>query len=468
MDNTSLPTADGGKIPTRSEKWDRSLHQAYRRSTALQHFVIRRIRPAGFATAAVCVLIFCLAAGQQRQPIYQMFSLCSILLALGMPLALIRRARLHAQRHVPRHASAGQPLRYSVTITNHGTSQLSRAWLMESLPDPRPTVEEFVHMREPGEEDRNPFDRSLAWFRWQWLVSRKRLFTGGDSHKEISLKPGASAKVTMEITPQRRGVIRMSRLEARLPDPISLFQSITIVEAEANTVIVLPRRYHLPPVELPGNAAFRLSGESNTNAIGNSGEFTGLREYRPGDPMRQIHWKSWARIGRPIVKELEDTFYPRHGLVLDTLSTDPYDASFEECVSVAASFASTLDTGDTLLELMFVDDRAHMVTAGRGVERAEKLLEVLAGVHPKRTGNLDSLAQLVIQHAGELTSCVVILNGWDEARRHFLDRLRTGGVVFTVLAVGHGPAPDGLPGLWLDASHIASALTQLPRRLPVA
>ena len=248
---------------------------------------------------------------------------------------------------------------------------------------------------------------------------------------------------------------------------MGLFQSFVRVEAPPASVIVLPRRFRLPPVELPGAAAYQLTGESNTNAIGNSGEFTGLREYRPGDPLRQIHWKSWARVGRPIVKELEDTFYPRYGLVLDTLSTHKHDEGFEECVSVAASFAASLDTGDTLLDLMFVKDEAHMVTAGRGVERAEKLLEVLAGVTPTRGGTLDTLARLVLRHAADLTSCVVILNGWDEVRHDFLAKLRSGGVVFTVLTVGHGARPPGLPGTWIDADQVERDLSRLPRKLPL-
>lgn len=417
---------------------------------------------------AVCVLIFCLAAGQQRPSIYQMFSLSAMILAIGLPLSVIRRAKLRAVRSVPRHATAGKPLRYTVTVWNHGRGKINRAWLKESVPDPRPSLDEFVHMREPGEEDRNPFDRKLAWFRWQWLVSRKQLFTGGDSLSEIDLQPEESDRICIEVIPQRRGVIRMSRLEVRLPDPMGLFQSVATVQAEAETVIVLPRRYRLPPIELPGNSAFRLTGESNTNAIGNSGEFTGLREYRPGDPMRQIHWKSWARIGRPIVKELEDTFYPRYGLILDTLSTHIHDSGFEECVSIAASFASSLDTGDTLLDLMFVNDTAHTVTAGRGIERAQKLLEVLAGVHTTRNNDLESLSRLVLQHGSDLTACVVILNGWDDTRRRFLDRLRSGGVVFTVIASGHGPRPKGLPGIWLDAGKLRQGLANLPRNLPVA
>jgi uncharacterized protein (DUF58 family) len=428
---------------------------------------MKRVRAAGFAVGAVLVLAGCLGVGHARTSIYQFFSLGVAVMGVSLPLAMLRQGKLRAERQVPRHAAMGSPLRYAVRVTNIRQRGIARAWLAETVPDPRPDRDEFVMMREPGEEERNAFDRAFGWFRWQWLVTRKRIFEGGDSPAELRLAAGESKRVMMEITPLRRGVIRLDDLRVCLPDPFGLFQSFVRVEAPPATVTVLPRRYRLPLVELPGAAAYQLTGESNTNAIGNSGEFTGLREYRPGDPLRQIHWKSWARVGRPIVKELEDTFYPRHGLVLDTLSTNRHDEGFEECVSVAASFAASLDTGDTLLDLMFVKDEAHMVTAGRGVERAEKLLEVLAGVTPTRGGTLDALAQLVLRHAADLTSCVVILNGWDDVRRDFLAKLRGGGVVFTVLAVGNGTRPDGLPGIWLDAAQVERGLGQLPRTLPV-
>jgi uncharacterized protein (DUF58 family) len=54
--------------------------------------------------------------------------------------------------------------------------------------------------------------------------------------------------------------------------------------------------------------------------IGQSEEFVSLREYRRGDPPRHIHWRSWAKAGKPIVKEFEDEFFVRHALVLDTFT----------------------------------------------------------------------------------------------------------------------------------------------------
>ena len=431
----------------------------------MHQFIARRLRPAGMALGCVFVLAACLGIAHERAPIYQLFSLSLAMFLIGLPWAMMRRATLEGGRELPRYATAGEPVRYAVRIRNHGKRRLARAWLAESPPDPRPGIDEFSILREPGEEERNQFDRTFAYFRWQWLLLRNRWFGVRSSADELRLQPGDQTRVFMELTPLRRGVIRLHDLRVLLPDPFGLFQKCAKVKAPAATLMVLPRRYFLPPITLPGGAAFKITGETNTNAIGNSGEFVGLRDYRPGDPLRQIHWKSWARTGRPIVKELEDTFYPRYGLVLDTLSTDRADITFEEAVSVAASFAATIDTSESLLDLMFIKDEAHIVTAGRGLERAEKLLEVLAGVTPERIGDFEALGQLVLRHRDDLTSCLVVLNGWDDARADLLRTLERGGVVCVPIVIGEGPRPAGVAGYWLESGHIERDLKRLPTRL---
>ncbi len=415
----------------------------------------------------VLVLATCLGIGHDRSSVYQLFSLSLGMVLIGVPWALSRRATVEAKRELPKFATAGVPLHYTVRVWHHGSHKLSRAWLTDTPPDPRPSLESFTLLREPGEEERNGFDRHFAYFRWQWLLLGNRLFTGGFSETDLNLNPGQRSRISIEITPLRRGVILLDDLRVLLPDPFGLFQRCRKVKAPPATLTVLPRRFPLPPIELPGGAAFKISGEANTTSIGTSGEFVGLRDYRPGDPLRQIHWKSWARTGRPIVKELEDTFYPRYGLIVDTLSCERTDVQFEEAISVAASFASSIDTSESLLDLMFIKNTAHLVTAGRGLERAEKLLEVLAGASPERTDKFDELAQLVLRHRDDLTSCLIIFNGWDPARERFLQTLTRNGVVCVPLIIGHGRAPASHPGHWLESGHIARDLQRLPNRLRV-
>ncbi len=449
----------------RSSSSGRLLQKFYFHGAGIRHFFQRRLRPAGIALGLVFVLAAFLGVGHNKAPVYQLFSLSLGMILIGVPWAMARRASVEARRDLPRFGTAGEPLRYTVWVRNCGRRKLTRAWIMDNEPDPRPSVEDFTLLREPGEEERNAFDRHLAYFRWKWLLTGNRLFSGGQAVEDLDLKRGQEGRVAVEMTPLRRGVIRLDDLRVLLPDPFGLFQRCRKVKAPASTLTVLPRRFALPPIELPGGAAFKISGEANTNSIGNSGEFVGLRDYRPGDPLRQIHWKSWAKTGRPIVKELEDTFYPRYGLIVDTLSCHRTDRQFEEAISVAASFAASLDTSESLLDLMFIRNEAHMVTAGRGIERAEKLLEVLAGVRPERKKNFQALANLVLRHRDDLTSCLVIFNGWDQDRMDFLNFLTRNGVVCAPVIIGNGQAPVGIPGHWLESGQIPRDLMRLPTRL---
>jgi uncharacterized protein (DUF58 family) len=464
MDRRPITPA-GEAVAVRRSRRDLWLHRLYFHGAAAHHFIERRLRPAGIALVLVFVFGAFLAVANQQAPVFQLFSLSLGMIVIGIPWAMTRRANISARRDLPRFGTAGQPLRYTVRVRNTGRRKLTRAWITETPPDPRPDRETFTMLREPGEEERNAFDRFFSYYRWKWLILGRRLYSGGTAPDDLVLEPGQTAHITVEMTPLRRGVIRFHDLRLLLPDPFGLFQRCRHIVAPDATLLVLPRRFPLPPVELPGGAAFKISGEANTNVIGNSGEFVGLRDYRPGDPLRQIHWKSWARTGRPIVKELEDTHYPRFGLIVDTLSTDRDDTRFEEVISVAASFAASLDTGDSLLDLMFIKNEAHRVTAGRGVERAEKLLEVLAGVTPERGEDFNALSRLVLRHRDDLTSCLIILNGWDDSRAAFLKSLAQGGVTCVPLVIGRGPAPDGIPGPWLESGNIAADLQRLPTRM---
>ena len=448
-----------------SSKFRRLVHRAYFLSTSIGHYWMRRVCPAGIGLGVVMVLGAMLGVGEPRRSAYQLFSLACGMGLLGLPLAWLRRATLSARREIPRHATVGEAIRYTLHVTNLGRRRVRRAWLVETPPDARPNLLEFALQREPGEEERNWFDRTFAYYRWQWLMTRKQLFAGGASADELKLAAGGHGQVAVEITPQRRGVIRLNDLRVLLPDPLCLFQRCRKASAPATTLTVLPRRFALPPIELPGSARFQIGGEVTSNSIGNSGEFVGLRDYRQGDPLRQIHWKSWARTGRPIVKELEDTHYPRYGLVLDTFPAAGPGALFEDAVSVAASFAATLDTRESLLDLMFIKDQAHIVTAGRGLARAEKLLEVLAAVEAEPGPGFDTLARLVQRHGDELTSCLVIFAGWDETRAAFLRNLQRGGITCVPIIIGNGPAPAALPGHWVQSGHLARDLRRLPNRL---
>lgn len=449
----------------RGSRFVRWLHRSYRAGAGANHYLVQRVCPAGLALGAVLVVAGTLAMGQPRESVFGLCSLAGTLFLIAWLGMAARGAKVSAAREVPRHGTVGMPVAYTVRVRNIGRGKLARAWLRELQEDPRPPLWEFVSRPEPGERRRNRFDRTFIYYRWQWLMARRSWFSGGDGSAEIRLPNGAETDITVTLTPLRRGVIRLHDLRILLPDPLGLFQRCRKVPAPAATLTVLPRRYPLPPLEMPGTARFQIGGESTGNSIGNDGEFVGLRDYRRGDPPRQIHWRSWARTGRPIVKELEDTHYPRYGLVVDTFAAGEGAEVFEDVVSVAASFAATIDTHESLLDVMFIKDRAHVITAGRGLARADRLLEALAAVEPEPGADFDRLHRLVLRYRDELTSCLVVLAGWDDLRRGFLRRLAESGIRGIPLVVGRGEPPPGVVGYWLESGELARDLRRLPTRL---
>lgn len=176
------------------------------------------------------------------------------------------------------------------------------------------------------------------------------------------------------------------------------------------------------------------------SSIGESEEFVSLREYRPGDPLRRIHWKSFAKIGKPIVKEFQDEFFVRHALILDTFSPLAYSETFEEAVSVAASLAYTIQNQDSLLDLMFVGPQAFCFTTGRGIAHTEQMLEILASVQICRDKKFDSLEHMVLQHAAQISGCVCVFLDWDDARKNFVKSIKAQGTPLMVFVV----TPNGV------------------------
>jgi uncharacterized protein (DUF58 family) len=188
---------------------------------------------------------------------------------------------------------------------------------------------------------------------------------------------------------------------------------------------VLPKRYILPRLVLPGNSEYQPSGVALASAVGQSDEFIALRDYRPGDPLRHIHWKSVAKVDRLIVRENEDEFFVRYALILDTFAGVEQEEIFEEAVSVAASFVCSIQTQESLLDLLFVGTEAYCFTAGRGVGHVDRMLEILAAVDLCKDKAFPSLETLVLQHASQVSGCVCVFLSWDEPRQRLVKLLQS-------------------------------------------
>jgi len=431
----------------------RFIYRSLRFFSALDHWLRERLTVAGWLVLGAGGAAAAAGLDTNQTVTYRAFTFLAALLLLSWLASLLFplrfRARMEARRELPRYATAGEPFSYRVLLVNRGGRALEGATLGERFRDPRPGFEDWRRAREPGEERRNWWDRTIGYFRWRWLIDR-RVPRDAAPAPLPRLEPGERQELRLSFTPRRRGRIELAGLTVGRTDPLGLVRGLARVPLHAR-VIALPRRYRLPEVALPGNRKYQQGGVSLAASVGDSEEFLALRDYRPGDPLHRLHWKSFARLGKPVVKEYQDEFFERHALVLDTGSVRGEDAAFEDAVAIAASFVYTIDTHECLLDLLFVGGEVRAYTAGRGQMQSEHMLEVLAALGPSAPAEFGGLARAVLARRSSLSSVILILLAWDDERSRLLASLRGAGAeVRALLVCAERDAPrDPPPGVVL-------------------
>src|SRR5438874_2262007 len=85
-------------------------------------------------------------------------------------------------------------------------------------------------------------------------------------------------------------------LAARAADPLALAAGPAPSPRE-EVLLVYPRFYTLEEFSAPAGRRYQPGGIPLSSSTGDAIEFVGTREYREGDPVKNIHWRSWARRG---------------------------------------------------------------------------------------------------------------------------------------------------------------------------
>jgi uncharacterized protein (DUF58 family) len=427
------------------------LHRNYRFSSGLKYWVQRKFTPAGALLLAAVMLTGGIGVDTNQAIAYQGFVLLWALLVMALIWSFWPAPVFKAERILPRIGTAGQPLHYRLSVANPGRRKQSSVTVAEDFGDPRPTYEEFSNTPEPGERRRNFFDRFFRFYRWMWLIELKQIASSLPI-KLNQLNPGRAVEVEMKLVPQRRGQLRLRGLVFTVTDPFGFCRSYSRWRTP-QTVLILPKRYVLPAISLGGAHEYHPGGVSLAASVGESEEFMSVREYRRGDPLRHIHWKSTSKTGKLIVKEFQNEFFVRHALILDTFLEEPGSPVFEEAVSVAASFALSLNTQDSLLDLLFVGTEAICVTAGHGVAQVDHMLEVLAAVQPCTSHDFEELEGIVLRQITRVSGCVCIFLKWDEARESLVEQMSSLAIPQLVIVLKK--PGEGDPKMRLKNNHYA-------------
>ena len=390
----------------------------------------RRFTPAGLLVIALCAFAAAFGLDTESNAAHQVFTIGAALLLVDAATLGLRPAsrlpQLSARRHLPRLISADSNSSYRLDVRNAGSTPVPALALVEELRQAWPRPSDLAGRGYPS-----------------FLRVLRRLRAVDALTIDLpALLPGQSALCEATLLATARGVAGFERLEAIVTGPLGLLARRVAVSTAAASLPVLPQRLTIAVPPAGNRRQLQPGGIALAQHVGDSEEFRALRDYRPGDPLRTIHWRSFARTGKPMVREMQEEFFSRHALVLDTALTDGDIARFETAVAIAAGLVAGPRDADSLLDLLFVGEKVHRLTAGRGLGSADALLRVLASVRPTAPESLAALFSSVMHHAAQASSVIVVLLGWDAARRLAINNLRASGAQLTVLLIGEDAGED--------------------------
>lgn len=218
------------------------------------------------------------------------------------------------------------------------------------------------------------------------------------------LEGGESRQLTYRVRSHGRGRHPIGPLTLRVADPFGLATRVVAVPGQSS-LVVLPRV--LPLAAVRGVAAGGGGDSAASSRVALHGEDdAAVREYRIGDDLRRVHWRSTARTGQTMVRQDEQPTRRRALVLLDdreVAHAGTGDAgSFEWSVTAAASVV-TLLLGERF--------DVHLSPASREsgvllpVESLDHALDELAAVSLHPTSSLQGLVEALeefTRHGGGL------------------------------------------------------------------
>jgi uncharacterized protein (DUF58 family) len=250
---------------------------------------------------------------------------------------------------------------------------------------------------------------------------------------------------------KRRGVYTLGPTRLRCSDPFGIY-TLTMNEQHSSTILVTPPVLPLYDLRLPtggltGDERHRRGYiERNINDVG-------LRNYRPGDSLKHIHWRASAHFDDLIVRQLEAAT-SRDWVIYVDLDNNAQagigeNSSLELCIVLAASLALRGLREHRKVGMVMAGPRYVYIEPAAGPIQQWRILRALAEA---QTGN-HPLAELLLKQQSRQTATIIAITpSIDPTWVASAYKLLKGGSIVSLLV---DPIDFGSP---LDLGNVISAL----------
>lgn len=200
----------------------------------------------------------------------------------------------------------------------------------------------------------------------------------------LKIDRGDKRRATYRFTPSARGYLRFEGYRVRTRYPFGLVEKRRRVDEEAEWLV-----YPAPVESSLGERLGHPHGESRTQKprVG-TGEVAGIREYRPGDEERDVHWRRTASLGTLVVRERQEDEGAELYVLLDNrLPEAPTEAEakalrdrFERTVSEATGLVMMAHARGFTVRLRASGVEAPIVGAGQPLDPVLRFLALIESV----------------------------------------------------------------------------------------
>lgn len=272
------------------------------------------------------------------------FLLCLLTISLLLFLAQFLLGGLHFERSIRNTAFEEDVLNITLSIKNK--SPFSKNFLQ---------IGDYFSAGTPNERQKN-----------QLLVSLK-----GKRSLEVCYS-GACFK---------RGLYKIGPLSVTYSEPLGIFSS-TRRYGLYSELLVYPKMFEIRQFPALVKGIVPWFGIDTSRISGDEHEFFGVREYRPGDPIKRIHWPSTARLGSLIVKEFERCAVFKATIIIDLMEEHNIgsgkETTLEYAVKIAASIARYLLEKGSLVQMIAYGEKIQILPFNKGEAHLYDILGLLA------------------------------------------------------------------------------------------
>jgi uncharacterized protein (DUF58 family) len=251
------------------------------------------------------------------------------------------------------------------------------------------------------------------------------------------------------VSADRRGVFRIGPVDLSIGDPFAR-RAAGEVRPVVDTFRGWPRT--IPTTELEPPDRWGDLDSARHGLAEDPSRFAGVRPYAAGDPIRRIHARTSARVGRPMTKRFEPSREREVLIALDvqTIEGAAWEAGFgsdevESLYVVAGSIARTLGLRRVAFGLIAAgytgaETRVAQVPVSSAPGQVQRVLDLLARLSAHASAPFERLLVLVARTVRPGTTVLVLTARDPRPFGPALRRLEQRGADVVVVACGEASA----------------------------